>query len=428
MNNASGSISRRRFLKGMSGAIAMPFIIPGSALGLNGRPSPSNRLTMAGIGLGNMGSGDLRTFLSGKDVQVVAVCDVRKGVRDSQGDHVENHYAQQQESGTYKGCDRYSDFREVLARDDIDAVHVATPDHWHAIIANWAMKRGKDVYCQKPLTLTIREAWTLVETARRYGRVLQTGSQQRSSHEFWLACSLVRNGRIGEVKQVNVNVGGPSFPKLFAEEPIPEGFDWDMWLGPAPKMPYNAERCSGSYSGGWRLVRDYSGGMMTDWGAHHFDITQWGLGMDGSGPVKIEPPNINEDGLLTYTYENGTKVVHQGGGNGVLFIGTEGEIEVNRGHFRADPVSVGDENFAASETPLYRSDNHYRDFLECVKSRQRPICDVEVGASSVTMCHLGNIAWWLGRTLQWDPNTRQMVGDEEASRWVDRPKRAPWYL
>ncbi|MDD8043561.1 MAG: hypothetical protein PHC78_07330 [Verrucomicrobiota bacterium] len=290
------------------------------------------------------------------------------------------------------------------------------------------MKQGKDVYCQKPLTLTIREAWTLVETARRYGRVLQTGSQQRSSHEFWLACSLVRNGRIGEVKQVNVNVGGPSFPKLFAEEPIPEGFDWDMWLGPAPKMPYNAERCSGSYSGGWRLVRDYSGGMMTDWGAHHFDITQWGLGMAGSGPVKIEPPNINEDGLLTYTYENGTKVVHQGGGNGVLFIGTEGEIEVNRGHFRADPVSVGDENFAASETPLYRSDNHYRDFLECVKSRQRPICDVEVGASSVTMCHLGNIAWWLGRTLQWDPNTRQMVGDEEASRWVDRPKRAPWYL
>ena len=428
--SAGVCISRRRFLVGASAAAAAPCLLPAGGLGQEARLPASDRLTMAGIGIGNMGSGDLATFLSADDVQIVAVCDVHTERREAAARQVEQRYAQEAASGTFKGCAQYTDYRELLARDDLDAVHVATPDHWHAIIAIEAMKRGKDVYCQKPLSLTIREAWAMVATARRYGRVFQTGSQQRSSGEFRLACELVRSGRIGRVEQVNVNVGGPSFPKLFPEEPVPAGFLWDMWLGPAPWAPYNAERCSGDYGGGWRMVRDYSGGMMTDWGAHHFDIAQWGLGMDGSGPVKVVPPNESEDGLLTYHYDNKdqTKVVHQGGGNGVLFVGTDGIVEVNRGHFRTDPPEIGQEPLGPGDVHLYDSANHYRDFLNCVKTRQRPICDVETGASSVTVCHLGNIAWWLGRTLEWDPARREIVGDPEASRWMDRPRRAPWYL
>jgi predicted dehydrogenase len=297
----------------------------------------------------------------------------------------------------------------------------------------WSMKQGKDVYCQKPLCLTIHEAWAMVEAARRYGRVFQTGSQQRSSREFRVACEYVRSGRIGTVTQVNVNVGGPSSDRMYPTEPVPEGFDWDLWLGPAPWMPYNGERCSGNYGGGWRQVRDYSGGMMTDWGAHHFDICQWGLGMDGSGPAEVVPPQLSETGKLTYTYPktpvgDNIKVVHAGGGNGVLFIGTKGKMEVNRGYIKSYPETILKESLGSDDVRLYDSPGHYQDFIDCVKSRTRPICDVEVGASSITVCHLGNIAWWLGRKLEWDPVAHRITNDAEAARWQDRPKRAPWHL
>jgi len=267
----------------------------------------------------------------------------------------------------------------------------------------------------------------MAQAVRQYGRVFQTGSQQRSDSKFRFACEMVRSGRIGQVQTVHVGVGGPSSDKQFPEEPIPEGMDWEMWLGPAPWAPYNSERCSGNYGGGWRQVRDYSGGMMTDWGAHHFDIAQWGLGMDAAGPLEIHPPDGKDYKTLTYKYASGVLMYH-GGANGVLFTGTQGKIEVNRGYLQTWPAELMQVPTAPNEVNLYKSNNHMADWIECIKTRQRPICDVEVGCRSVTVCHLGNIAYWLGRPLKWDPVNEQILGDEEAGRWLDRPMRAPWRL
>jgi predicted dehydrogenase len=223
-------------------------------------------------------------------------------------------------------------------------------------------------------------------------------------------------------------VGGPSTERYYPEEPIPEGFDWDFWLGPAPWAPHNSERCSGNYGGGWRMVRDYSGGMMTDWGAHHFDIAQWGLGMDDTGPVEILPANGKDVPRLTYKYANGVVMYHGGGGNGVLFTGEKGKVEVNRGYFKSYPDEIGQEPLGPADIRLYASNNHMGDFLQCMKTRQRPICDVEIGCRSVSVCHLGNIAFWINRPLKWDPVKEEIIGDPEASRWLDRPMRAPWHL
>jgi len=416
----SSHLTRRSLLKGVLAAGVAPLFVPASALGKAGRPSPSERLTLAMIGIGNMGGGHLGWWLGRGDVQVIATCDVRSDVRDSTLQRVESKYQQ-------KGCETYNDYRELLAREDLDTVCIAVPDHWHALIAIEAARQGKDIYCEKPMTLTIAEADAMVAAMRRYNRVFQTGSQQRSSREFLFACEMVRSGRIGKITNVNVNVGGPAGPKEYAPEPVPAGLDWDFWLGPAPWAEYNEARASGSYGGGWRQCRDYSGGGMTDWGAHHFDIAQWGLGRDGSGPVDIIPPNVSDNGKLVMRYDDGITLTHGGGGNGVLFEGTEGKIEVNRGHLKTWPADLMDVPTQAGEVQLYRSPGHHEDFLECVRTRRQPICDVAIGASSVTVCHLGNIAWWLGRQLQWDP-VKHVFDDAEANRWIDRPRRAPWVL
>lgn len=440
---SSAAVSRRSFLRKSAaiGAIAVagPAIVPASALGVDSRPAPSNRLTIGCIGIGNQGRGHFSNLLGNRDVQVLAACDVRKSVRDECQRQADDAYARVSGQGSYRACDAYNDFREVTGRSDIDAVLIATPDHWHALISIDAMRNGKDVYCEKPLTRTIGEALELVEATRRYGRVFQTGSQQRSSSGFRTACELVRNGRIGTVQAVYVNIGGPSGDRYLPEEPVPAGLDWEMWLGPSPWAPYSAERCSGNFGGGWRLIRDYSGGMMTDWGAHHFDIAQWGLGMDGSGPVQINPPD-DEHPVLTFTYANGVKMYHvygsgaarlkiPGGGevNGLRFVGSDGWVEVNRGHLRVEPAHIN-RPMGANDIRLYASRGHMADWLECIRTRNRPICDVAVGASSVTVCHLGNIAYWLSRPIRWDPVAKCITGDEEASRWIDWPKRAPWTL
>lgn len=417
-------VSRRQFLKGAAALAAAPYVLPSTALA---RPAPSERITLGLIGIGNMGGGHLHGFVHDPAVQVVAVSDVRSWKRDEARQLVETTYAAERPDGKYAGCDTYNNFEDLLARDDIDAVLIAVPDHWHAIIAIAACRAGKDVYCEKPLSLTIHEADEMVKAARRYDRVFQTGSQQRSSGEFRKACELVRSGRIGKLLTVHVGIGQPSVEKYLPEEPIPEGFDWDRWLGPTPWYPHNSERCSGDYGGGWRHIRQYSGGMMTDWGAHHFDIAQWGLGMDGWGPRRIIPPNCAPERTLTYEYESGVTVYH-GGANGVLFTGTDGKIEVNRGYFRSWPDEIGNEPLGPNDVHLYESNDHHQNWLDCIRTRQRPICDVAIGASSVTVCHLGNIAWWLGRTLQWDPQTHEIINDAGASRWLDRPKRAPWRL
>ncbi|MBI4581407.1 MAG: Gfo/Idh/MocA family oxidoreductase, partial [Planctomycetes bacterium] len=403
------SISRRGLLKGAAAAIAAPYIVSASALGKSGFKPASERITVGFIGIGNMGGGHLGGFIEDKEVQVVAVCDVDAVKRRDARNRVEKKYGENRPSGTYKGCDEYHEFEQLLARPDIDAVLIAVPDHWHATIAIYAARMGKDIYCEKPLTLTIREAQALVQAVRRYGRVFQTGSQQRSESNFRLACELVQSGRIGKVQKVNVGVGGPSQERYLPAEPVREGLDWERWLGPAPWQPYNATRCSGDYGGGWRHIRDYSGGMMTDWGAHHFDIAQWGLGMDGSNPVKIVPPakapdirqtpNPDKGEGLVYHYANGVPVYH-GAANGILFTGTDGKIEVNRGYLRTWPDEIGLDPLGANDVHLYESPGHRPDWINCIRTRQRPICDVAIGASTIITCHLGNIAYWLGRPIQ----------------------------
>jgi len=431
------SVTRRRFLRNAATLAAAPYVLSYPSWG---KAAPSARVNLGMIGVGNMGGGHLSGLVSHNEVQIVAICDVMQHEREEALKVVTEAYTDKA-GREYKGCDLYNEYEQLLARPDIDAVLIAVPDHWHATIAIAACRAGKDVYCEKPLALTIREADQMVAAARRYGRVLQTGSQQRSESNFRLACELVRSGRIGRLVQVNVGIGAPSQEKYLPEEPLPDGIDWDRWLGPSPWYPYNSERCSGDYGGGWRFIRETSGGMMTDWGAHHFDIAQWGMGMDGHGPVEIIAPELEpvERGKpsflgkvkpgkpLTYKYANGVIMQH-GGANGILFTGTDGKIEVNRGYFRTWPDKIGKEPLGPKDVHLYESPGHFQDFLNCMRTRQRPICDVAIGASSVTVCHLGNIAWWLGRSLKWDPATHEIIGDAEAARWLDRPKRAPYRL
>lgn len=423
--------TRRSFLKASAAlAAASPFLLPSRLWAAE--TGPNSKIVMGFIGVGTQGRGLLNGFLHSDDVRVVAVCDVDTTRRDHAAKTVDDFYASKNQAGG-KGCANIKDFRELLNRKDIDAVCIATPDHWHAIPVVMACEQGKDIYCEKPLSLTIGEARAMANAVRQHNRVFQTGSMQRSSREFLKACELVRNGVIGDVKEIYISVGGPSKWCDLPEEPMEPGLDWDLWLGPAPKRPYNSilsPRGVHKHFPDWRNYREYSGGMMTDWGAHHFDIAQWGLGMDESGPVEIIPPDGKDVKRLTYKYKNGTVMYHgglQGYGFGVVFVGTKGKICVDRGRFKAEPEELAaDYKPNALPIKLYKSDNHLRDFLQCVRSRQRPICDVEVGARSVTVCHLGNLAYWNKRPLKWDPQAEKFVGDAEANTWIKRERRSPW--
>lgn len=435
---AHRTISRRQFLKrsaaGATATLALPNIITSKALGAEGATSANERLTLGMIGMGKMMGGHVGTFLGRQSVQIVAICDVESRRLDANESRINDFYAQRDGQGSYKGCDVYGDFRELLARDDIDAVVVATPEHWHALVVIEAAKAGKDIYCEKPLSHTIREARAMVNAVRRYGRVFQTGSQQRSSREFRVACELVRNGHIGKVHTVHVNVGGPPVDCYLPPEPTPETLNWDMWLGPAPYRPYNSDIAPPMEFGGWpnwRAYRDYSGGMMCDWGAHHFDIAQWGLGMDGTGPVEIYAPGTGGYDLLTYKYANGV-VMHHGGGAGgragIEFIGPEGRVMVNRGYIETDPASILDTPLKPNDVHLYYSNNHHDNWLDCIRTRSKPICDVAIGCSSIIVCHLGNTAYRLKRPLNWDPDAEHYIDDDEANRTLARPMRSPWTL
>jgi predicted dehydrogenase len=430
-------ISRRRFLGRAAALGVAPYLVPSQVLGGGWRAAASERITLGVIGVGNMGGGHVDSLLGNKDIQIVAICDVDRVKRDAACERVEKRYADERAAGTFSGCTTYNEFERLLERADIDAVLIAVPDHWHAIIAIAACGAGKDVYCEKPLSLTIREAWEMVAAARRYARVFQVGSQQRSDRNFRYACELVRSGRIGKLVRVNVGIGGPSSEAYLPAAPVRDGLDWDRWLGPAAVQPYNPERCSGDYSGGWRHIRDYSGGMMTDWGAHHIDIAQWGMGFDETGPVEIIPPptppairhtpDPDKEPTLRYRYSTGLELVH-GGANGILFTGSDGKVEVNRGYFKTWPDSIGREPIGPNDLHLYESNDHHQNWIDCIRTRRRPVADVAIGANTITTCHLGNLAFWLGRTIHWDPAMREIVGDATAGRWLDRPRRAPWRL
>ena len=427
-------LGRRSFLRGATATLVTPFVLS-TSLRAAERPAPSERIHVGFIGTGKRGHTLLRNLTKFPQTQVVAVNDVESTRRDHAKAYVEKHYSADSKSD-FKGCAAYTDYRDVLARDDIDAVVIATPDHWHAAVILEAARRGKDIYCEKPLTLTIREAQLVAETAKATGVVFQTGSQQRSEcgGRFHRACELVRNGRIGRVHTVLVNVGEPSRDCDLPVQEVPPEADWNFWLGPAPWRGYHEALCPKgmhNHFPAWRNYKDYSGGMMTDWGAHHFDIAQWGLGMDRSGPVEILPPSGDRKRIV-YRYANGASVHHSGACDGVKFIGENGWIEVNRGLLRSFPEKVLEEKIGAGETHLYKTDHsgngHMGNWLECIRSRAETICPAEVGARSVTVCHLGNLAYWHGRRLKWDPAGWKFFDDAEANSWRDRERRAPWPL
>jgi len=393
-----------------------------------GQPAPSDRVVVGSIGVGDLGRRHhlQHKLLPNKRIEVAAVCDVDRNHRDEAARDVLDR--------TGKRVGVYRDFRDLCERQDIDAVLIAVPDHWHALAAIAAMESGKDVYCEKPLTLTIAEGQKMVETARRYGTVFQTGSQQRSDKRFRHACELVRNNKIGRLTQVDTYIGsidGGSWQPVTT--PPPE-LDWNFWLGPAPWAEYSPNRCHYQF----RWFSDYSGGKMTDWGAHHNDIAQWGIGADGSGPVKVSGQGVfHENGPhdvpgtfdVAYTYANGVVLnCHAEGENGVKFTGTDGWVFVSRSTIDCSDKELLKYEFQSGEERLYESRDHHENWLDCIATREKPICDVEVGHRSCTVCHLGNIAIKLGRELQWDPQSERFVADDQANLMVTKPMRAPWHI
>jgi predicted dehydrogenase len=430
--------SRRSFLKtsaALAAASTLPqwFLEEAAAQAPSPSPkSPNDQPGIALIGCGGMGRGDAKN--ASRFGKVVALCDVD----DARIAEAKKMFA---DANTFK------DFRQVVTRKDVDVVICGTVDHWHTLISMAAMNQGKDVYCEKPLTLTIDEGKHLVAAGRRTGRILQTGSQQRSDKNFRLACELVRNGRVGKLKHIDVWL--PAGPRLgpFAPGPIPAGFDWNVWMGPTAQTPYVKEKGHGTFRYWW----DYSGGTMTDWGAHHNDIALWALGLDRSGPVSVEGKPLVKmipGGYTAYseydvlfTYENGVThrtrstaednpsggvVQKEGQRHGIRFTGSDGWIWITRGNIQASNPDFLSQPLTGAVQKLYVSDDHMGNFFDCIRSRQHPICDVEVGHRSATVCHLGVIASRLGRKLQWDPGTQDFVGDPAASKWLKREMRKPW--
>lgn len=438
--NKRVSTSRRDFLKKASlaaaGTIGIPLFIPARALGRAGNVAPSDRIVMGCIGVGSQGTGNMMMFLGKPEAQIVAVCDVDASRRSDARRTVETKYA-------VRGIAEYNDFRDLLGRTDLDAVSIAVPDHWHALVATAAARAGLDIYGEKPLAYTISEGRAIVDAVDRYGVVWQTGSWQRSVRNFRYACELVRNGRIGKVHTVRVGLPyGYSIADMggFGLAPVPEGFDYDMWLGPAPRVPYVPNRCHWNF----RWVSDYSGGQLTDWAGHHCDIAQWGMGTELTSPVEIEGaahfPKAKDglfDTAISYrfvcTYREGFTMIvadahQQPKGMGVLFEGSDGWIWVDREGFDASPKSLLTSAIGPNEIHLYRSDDHHQNFLDCVRSRKETIAPARVAHRSIMVGHLGLIAMKLGRKIQWDPAAERFVNDPDADRLLARPMRSPWHL
>lgn len=407
-----------------------PFVITSNALGGEGSPSASNRLTVGCIGVGGQGVQDMMGFCGCADVQVVAVCDVDKPRRDSAKNRVDEFYDN-------IDCACYGDFRDIIARQDIDIVCIATPDHWHIIPAIWAMQAGKDVFVEKPLTLTLDEGKLVVEAANRYGAVTQVNTWQRSIHNFQHAKNLIRSGQLGKIKSVKVGLPGGGAQGPQDEQLIPEGFDYDFWLGQAPWAPYNASRCHGAF----RWCYDYSGGGLTDWGAHHLDIVQWCMGTDHTGPVEVDAKGeFPNEGIwdtavsynFTCKYDEGFTLYGASSGEkpGVLFEGEDGRwLHVDRGILATNPPDLKKKDLEADEMlQLWVSGDHVRDFLDCVKSRRETVTPVAIGHRSISIAHLVNLSMRLDRKLHWDPREETIIGDREGLRMMSRAMRSPWHL
>ena len=444
------SITRREFVRSTAAltaaTAAAPLIVPSSIFGRN---APSNRITLAIIGCGNQSTVDIPEWLKNDDCQIVAVCDVNRAShgykndkqflgREPQRDFVNQAYAKKTTSGTFKGVDMYADFRDVLARPDIDAVAIIAPDHWHAVMTVLAAKAGKDIYCQKPLTLTIREGREMIKAVREHKRVLQTGSQYRSHAVVRQACELVRNGRLGRLQRIETYVAENNFKGPgpgWKEMPIPAGFDYDTWLGPAAKAPYHHDRCFYRF----RFISDYSGGQTTNFGCHSNNVAVWGLGVDHTGPIEVEDLGA-EFPARGDLFNTATKVAFRARyANGVVlecktdkrsfgarFEGSEGWLSVGYRGIESSIPGLATAKIGPDELHLPVSENHYRNFLDCVKSRQDPVEPVETGHRTASLCHLGNIAMNLHRKIRWDPKQEEILGDAEAAKMLGRPMRAPW--
>ena len=448
------SSSRRSFLKrAAASAAAAPWILPARVW--SAEVQPNERLAMGFIGMGIQSRGLLGAFLAhAPQTQVLAVCDVDTTRRNDAKQRVDTFYAGR--GGHEPACAAYEDFRKIIDRKDIDAVCIATPDHWHAYITLAALRSGKDVYCEKPLTHNLHEAIDVLRGVDANGRVLQTGSMQRSMKEFRVACELVRNGAIGTVERVECSFGDPAMPCNLAEESLEPGLNWDRWLGPAPVHPYNSilsPRGMHKHFPMWRMYREFGGGMVTDWGAHHLDIAQWGLGMDQSGPVEILPPSRpNAKRGAKLVYANGVTVEHKDG-FGVHFYGSEGEVKVNRGRFEfqrgdktiasytenkknsskerktscAAQVQVAERAFLKdAKIRLEVSKDHASNFLDCVRSRKKPITSEQVGGRSAICCHLMNQAYYHGQVIRWDPARLMFADGTGDPKWLTRDYRSPW--
>ncbi|QEC51385.1 putative dehydrogenase [Anseongella ginsenosidimutans] len=423
-------MKRRKFLQSSFASATLFTIVPRQVLG-KGFTAPSDQVTLGVIGTGKQSHGLTGQFIKLDGCRVVAACDVYKGKLDRFVKEVNGRYAEKLGKSSYNATLGFDNYRELLEK--IDAVIIATPDHWHAIPAIEAMEAGKDVYCEKPLSHTVEEGRAMVSAARKHQRILQTGSMQRSRESFRHACELVQNGYIGEVKTVKVNVGDPAVSCDLPAEASPRGLDWNAWLGPAPQRPFNSVMAPPlSFDGfpNWRLYGEYGGGILSDWGAHMFDIAQWALGMDNSGPVELIPPPDREAKRgMQFRYENGVIMTHEDFGRGfaVEFNGTEGQLQVSREFLETNPASIASQVIKSGEKRLYKSDNHYLDWLNCIKSRELPVCDVETGHRSATVCHLANIAYQLGISLEWDP-VKERFKDSKANKLLGKKYRKPYHI
>ena len=425
------SISRKDFLAASIKASLAFTIIPRFVMGGKGFTSPSDKLNIGFIGTGKQGRILLNRFATKSTV--VAGADVHGDKLALFKSNIEKQYAELTGQTMYKGFSSYSDFREMLERKDIDAVVVATPDHWHAVNTIMAANAKKHVYCEKPLAHSVEEGRAMVNAVKRNNIVLQTGSMQRSNANFRTACELVRNGYLGDIKEVIVNVGIAGVHCYLLPQQIPATLNWDMWLGPALYRSFHAELAppvEQDIYPNWRHFREFGGGYLSDWGAHMIDIAQWGLNKDTSGPVEFRPPNGKEQPVLTMVYDNGIVMKHEdfGRGYGVRFIGTKGTIDISRQYFDSKPENIAKTVLTGTDQKLHISADHQQDWIDSIKNNTAPICDVETGHRTSSVCCLANIAYWLNRPLKWDPKEEKFEKDKQANKLLKGPLREPWKL
>ena len=421
-------VSRRGFIGSAAAAVTTPWVVPATALGGSGSVAPGEQVTLGLIGVGNHGIGvNLKSFLQQRDARILAVCDVDRDRRRRAARMVNEDYGN-------TDCTPYRDFRRLIARDDIDAVMISTPDHWHVPMSIAAARAGKDVICEKP-TLTIAEGRKLVQVVRRHGAVFQWSTEDRSIRKYRRMAELVRNGRIGELQTIRVGLPGNDTGGDPSPQPVPDRLDYDMWLGPAPWAPYTPDRCHYYF----RYIYDYSGGTLTDWGAHLLDTAQWAHDTVRSGPVEADGSGtFPDEGLyntpapysVTYRYADGVTMTVESGGVYLRFEGSEGWIgnEGWRGRLEASRPEILDSKFGPREVHLYSGPREHRNFLDCVKSRKDPYFPVEAGHRCFSVAHLGNISIRLGRPVRWDPAAETFVDDPAAERLTSRARREPWHL